>query len=62
MKSTCTKCGKTIKGDKSLYLELDRRDNKYYSCGTVPKEFSQGAFPFGPDCIIKIYKKQVMKI
>lgn len=61
MKPTCTKCGKIIKSDKTLYLELDQRDGKYYACGTVPPEHSQGAFPFGPDCIIKQYKKEHMR-
>ncbi len=54
-KKQCTYCGKTLKGCIA-WLELDQRSNTYHDSGCVPKELSQGWFPFGITCARKLLK------
>jgi hypothetical protein len=37
-------------------LELDQRTNTYHNFG-VPEKYSQGWFPFGPDCANKLLRQ-----
>lgn len=47
----CTRCGKELKGEGPIILELSITDGHYY--GTLPKDHeSQGGFPFGKDCAV----------
>jgi hypothetical protein len=51
----CTECGQRLHG-RIVMLEFDQRDSTYRN-GDVPKEFSQGWFPFGRACAEKILKR-----
>lgn len=48
----CECCGKRLDPTKVIHLELDQRINEYHDFGGVgePEKYSQGMFPFGPDC------------
>ena len=54
MTHKCERYGEPLK--EPVWLELDWRDNSYHVAGEVPEQFSQGAFPFGPDCAKKVRK------
>lgn len=45
----CTRCNEWLKR-KVRMLELDQRDGTYHDRGDVPKDKSQGWFPFGIAC------------
>ena len=48
-KIKCTRCGKELKGEDPVILELSNTDGHYYQ--EIPKEHvSQGGFPFGLKC------------
>jgi len=51
---TCSCCGKVLNTSKSVWLELSTVTSKYYLKGVVPKEDSQGYFPFGITCAKKV--------
>lgn len=45
----CTCCGAKLTG-RIRWLELDQRNGTYHDFGGVPKNKSQGSFPFGVRC------------
>lgn len=47
---SCECCGRELKPGRSVWLELDQRDNTYHDFRDVPEEFSQGWFVFGNSC------------
>ena len=51
---TCSCCGKVLNMSKSIWLELSVVTSKYYLKNVVPKDDSQGYFPFGITCAKKI--------
>lgn len=47
----CTRCGKELKGEDPIILELSNTDGHYYQ--EIPKDHvSQGGFPFGTKCAV----------
>lgn len=50
----CTCCGKALKQAGGVWLELSFITNKYYIDDVVPKQESQGYFPFGMTCAKKV--------
>lgn len=57
---TCTRCGKTIKGE-AVWLELDQRVNEYHDFGGIPDDKNQGGFAFGEDCA-RVLRKRAFAI
>lgn len=51
---SCHRCGRVLREDKAVWLEMDTRDGTCHERGHVPREFSQGWFPFGEECAILI--------
>ena len=48
-KIKCARCGKELKGEDPIYLELSNTDFHYYL--QLPEgHVSQGGFPFGTKC------------
>jgi hypothetical protein len=54
---TCICCGKPLKPEQMVWLECDSRDGSYHEDGTVPLEYSQGAFELGRTCAKKALKR-----
>lgn len=52
----CLRCGKKLKPDDTVSLELDQRNNEYHDFG-VPPEWSQGWFDFGKSCANQLRKR-----
>lgn len=46
----CTRCGRELDPNATVWLELDQRTNTYHDFGDVPEARSQGWFEFGVDC------------
>ena len=49
----CSCCGKVLKTNKAIWLELSTKTSKYYLKDVVPEQDSQGYFPFGITCAKK---------
>ena len=46
----CEHCGKKLRQDQAVYLELSAKTNQWYPEGECPAEESQGSFPVGKTC------------
>ena len=46
----CIRCGKKLKMNEAVFLELDQRVDEYHDFGGIPDADNQGGFEFGPDC------------
>ncbi len=57
----CERCKQPIDAETRVWLELDPRNGKYVAVGTVPPVYSQGCFPFGPDCAERANKPYARK-
>lgn len=52
----CEHCGKKIREEQAVYLELSWKTNRWYREGECPPDESQGSFPVGKICAKKILK------
>lgn len=50
----CEKCGMELKEGEENWLELDQVAGRYRLPGEVDEDRSQGLFPFGPICKIRV--------
>lgn len=54
MTNKCFKCGKKLKPGQEVWLELSWLDNVFRDTGKITAIYSQGMWPFGPDCAPKV--------
>lgn len=52
----CERCRKRHLAE-FVWLELDTERGTYHEPGTVPRERSQGLFPFGVQCAVQELKR-----
>lgn len=46
----CIRCGKKLRKNDYVSLELDQRVDEYHDFGGIPDSHNQGGFEFGKDC------------
>ncbi len=52
----CEECGRALSEADVHWLELNQRSGNYQTPGSVPDKHSQGLFPFGKRCALKVRK------
>lgn len=58
----CERCGERLKADRIVWLELNCDTGVFHEEGTVPKDQSQGCFPFGQACAKNAINKTAHQI
>lgn len=61
MKETCEHCGRELDSETMVLLELNAEMLTWHIPGTIPKNESQGCFPFGKACAAKVLKRKSWK-
>jgi len=56
--NTCSNCGKKLKSNQTIWLELSTTDGLVYDPSEFPKDHqSQGMFEFGSDCATQVVSR-----
>ena len=56
--NTCSNCGKKLKSNQTIWLELSTTDGLVYDPEQFPQDHqSQGLFEFGSDCATQVVSR-----
>jgi hypothetical protein len=58
LRRRCEYCGRRLDPVRTVWLELNWKTGRWYADGRCPKDESQGGFPFGYACSLRVLGQQ----